>query len=167
MPDFRISAPERGVRRRGGVSSELKNSCGRGRILQHSAQNNGPGGGIEEASTIRGKLSRCLCILLARMSRLRSQAKCQLIGTRRRVDWDVFYIRPMRKLRNMAQGTVKWFNSDKGFGFITPDGGGKDLFVHYSEIRGSGHRSLQDDQRVEFEVEQGPKGPQAVGVTAI
>jgi cold shock protein len=73
----------------------------------------------------------------------------------------------MRKLRNMAEGTVKWFNSDKGFGFITPDGGGKDLFVHYSEISGSGHRSLQDSQRVQFEVEQGPKGPQAVRVSAI
>ena len=67
----------------------------------------------------------------------------------------------------MAQGTVKWFNSDKGFGFITPDDGGKDLFVHHSEIRGSGHRSLQDNQRVQFEVEQTPKGPQAVRVTAI
>jgi CspA family cold shock protein len=67
----------------------------------------------------------------------------------------------------MAQGTVKWFNSDKGFGFITPDDGGKDLFVHHSEIRASGDRSLEDNQRVQFEVEQGPKGPQAVGVTAI
>jgi cold shock protein len=67
----------------------------------------------------------------------------------------------------MAEGTVKWFNSDKGFGFIAPDGGGKDLFVHYSEILGGGHRSLQDNQRVQFEVEQGPKGPQAVRVTAI
>jgi cold shock protein len=73
----------------------------------------------------------------------------------------------MRKSRNMSQGTVKWFNSDKGFGFITPDDGGKDLFVHHSEILGSGHRSLQDNQRVQFEVEQAPKGPQAVRVTAI
>ena len=67
----------------------------------------------------------------------------------------------------MAQGTVKWFNSDKGFGFITPDDGGKDLFVHHSEILGSGYRSLQDNQRVQFEVEQAAKGPQAVRVTAI
>jgi CspA family cold shock protein len=67
----------------------------------------------------------------------------------------------------MAQGTVKWFNSDKGFGFITPDDGGKDLFVHHSEILASGHRSLQDNQCVQFEVEQAPKGPQAVRVTAI
>jgi cold shock protein len=67
----------------------------------------------------------------------------------------------------MAQGTVKWFNGDKGFGFITPDDGAKDLFVHYSEIQGSGYRSLEDNQRVEFEVGQGTKGPQAIGVTAV
>jgi len=67
----------------------------------------------------------------------------------------------------MAQGTVKWFNGDKGFGFITPDGGAKDVFVHFSEIRGSGFRKLEENQRVQFEVEQGPKGPQAVGVTAV
>ena len=67
----------------------------------------------------------------------------------------------------MAQGTVKWFNSDKGFGFITPDDGGKDLFVHHSEIQGSGFRSLEENQRVQFEVEQGQKGPQAVKVTAV
>jgi cold shock protein len=67
----------------------------------------------------------------------------------------------------MAQGTVKWFNSDKGFGFIAPDGGTGDVFVHYSEISGSGHRSLQENQRVQFEIEQGTKGPQAVGVTAV
>jgi CspA family cold shock protein len=67
----------------------------------------------------------------------------------------------------MAQGTVKWFNSDKGFGFITPDDGAKDLFVHYSEIQGGGYRSLAENQRVQFEVQQGAKGPQAVGVTAV
>jgi CspA family cold shock protein len=67
----------------------------------------------------------------------------------------------------MAQGTVKWFNGEKGFGFITPDDGGKDLFVHYSEIQGSGFRSLEEAQRVQFEVTPGAKGPQAVGVTAL
>ena len=67
----------------------------------------------------------------------------------------------------MAQGTVKWFNGDKGFGFITPDDGSKDVFVHFSEIRGSGFRTLEENQRVQFEVEQGPKGLQAVGVTAV
>lgn len=67
----------------------------------------------------------------------------------------------------MAQGTVKWFNGEKGFGFITPDEGDKDLFVHYSEIQGSGYRSLEENQRVQFEVGQGAKGPQAVGVSAV
>ena len=67
----------------------------------------------------------------------------------------------------MAQGTVKWFNGDKGFGFIAPDGGAPDVFVHFSEIGGSGFRTLEENQRVEFEVEQGAKGPQAVRVTVI
>jgi len=67
----------------------------------------------------------------------------------------------------MAQGTVKWFNSEKGYGFITPDDGGKDLFVHYSEVQGGGFRALEENQRVQFEVEQGQKGPQAVKVTAV
>ncbi|MFB9904041.1 cold-shock protein [Allokutzneria sp. NRRL B-24872] len=60
-----------------------------------------------------------------------------------------------------TQGTVKWFNSEKGFGFITPDNGGADVFVHYSEIQTSGYRSLEENQRVEFEIGQGQKGPQA------
>ncbi|AQA04520.1 cold-shock protein [Mycobacterium sp. MS1601] len=67
----------------------------------------------------------------------------------------------------MAQGTVKWFNGEKGFGFIAPDGGAADVFVHYSEIQGGGFRTLEENARVEFQVEQGAKGPQAVGVTAI
>lgn len=61
----------------------------------------------------------------------------------------------------MAQGSVKWFNAEKGYGFITPDDGSKDLFVHFSEIQGSGYRSLDEGQKVEFEVGQGQKGPQA------
>lgn len=64
-------------------------------------------------------------------------------------------------------GTVKWFNESKGFGFITPDGGGDDLFAHFSEIQGSGFRTLEENQRVEFEVGQGTKGPQATGVRAV
>lgn len=67
----------------------------------------------------------------------------------------------------MAQGTVKWFNSEKGYGFITPDDGSKDLFVHFSEIQGSGYRSLDEGQKVEFEVGQGQKGPQAQQVSAL
>ena len=61
----------------------------------------------------------------------------------------------------MPQGSVKWFNADKGFGFITPTDGGQDLFVHFSAIQSSGYRSLDEGQQVEFEVGQGTKGPQA------
>jgi CspA family cold shock protein len=61
----------------------------------------------------------------------------------------------------MATGTVKWFNDAKGFGFIAPDGGGKDLFVHHTAIQSDGFRSLQEGQKVTFEIEQGQKGPQA------
>lgn len=64
----------------------------------------------------------------------------------------------------MAQGTVKWFNAEKGFGFISQDGGGADVFVHFSAIQSSGYKSLDEGQKVEFDVTQGPKGPQAENV---
>jgi len=66
----------------------------------------------------------------------------------------------------MAQGTVKWFNAEKGFGFISVDGG-DDVFVHFSAIAEDGYRSLDENQRVEFEIKQGPKGPQAESVRKI
>lgn len=66
-----------------------------------------------------------------------------------------------------TQGTVKWFNSEKGFGFIAPDEGGADVFAHFSAIDGSGYRSLEENQRVEFDVEQGPKGLQAANIRPV
>lgn len=65
----------------------------------------------------------------------------------------------------MTTGTVKWFNDSKGFGFIAPSDGGADVFVHFSSIQGGGFRSLAEGQQVEFNVESGPKGPQATMVT--
>lgn len=64
----------------------------------------------------------------------------------------------------MSTGVVKWFNAEKGFGFIVPDDGGKDLFAHYSEIRSDGYKTLQDNQRVSFDVEEGQKGPSAKNI---
>ncbi|HKL49721.1 MAG TPA: cold-shock protein [Wenzhouxiangellaceae bacterium] len=67
----------------------------------------------------------------------------------------------------MATGTVKWFNDAKGFGFISQDDGGSDVFVHFSAIQGSGFKSLAEGQKVEFELQNGPKGPQAANVMPI
>ncbi|QXH65962.1 MULTISPECIES: cold-shock protein [Pseudomonas] len=67
----------------------------------------------------------------------------------------------------MARGTVKWFNAEKGFGFITQDEGGADLFVHFSAIQGEGFRTLEENQKVEFESEQGKKGHQAMNVRPV
>lgn len=67
----------------------------------------------------------------------------------------------------MATGTVKWFNSEKGYGFITPADGGKDLFVHFSAIQAEGYKSLPEGARVEYEPQQGERGPQAANVTVV
>jgi CspA family cold shock protein len=67
----------------------------------------------------------------------------------------------------MAQGSVKWFNSEKGYGFIEQDGGGQDVFVHYSAIQSDGFRNLEEGQRVEFDITDGQKGPQASNVRAL
>jgi cold shock protein len=71
---------------------------------------------------------------------------------------------PMKEIK-MATGTVKWFNAEKGFGFIAQDSGGPDVFVHYSAIASTGYRELNEGQKVQFDVTQGPKGPQAENVT--
>jgi CspA family cold shock protein len=77
--------------------------------------------------------------------------------------------RDLSKETHMARetGIVKWFNGDKGYGFITPDSGGKDLFAHFKEIQGTGFKTLQENQKVEFEVTQGQKGPQASSIRVI
>ena len=64
----------------------------------------------------------------------------------------------------MSTGVVKWFNAEKGFGFIVPDDGGKDLFAHYSEIRSDGYKTLDENQRVSYETGEGPKGPSAKNI---
>ena len=67
----------------------------------------------------------------------------------------------------MPQGTVKWFSDDKGFGFITPDDAGKDLFVHHTAIQGGGYKSLTEGAKVSYDAEQGPKGPSAANVQTL
>ncbi len=67
----------------------------------------------------------------------------------------------------MARGTVKWFSDQKGYGFVTPEDGSKDVFIHFSAITGDGFKSLKEGQLVEFEITQGPKGPQASNVTKV
>jgi CspA family cold shock protein len=71
------------------------------------------------------------------------------------------------QVQKMATGTVKWFNDAKGFGFITPDEGGEDLFAHFSEIKTEGFKSLQENQKVSFEVKMGPKGKQAANIKPV
>ena len=67
----------------------------------------------------------------------------------------------------MAKGTVKWFNNSKGYGFITPEDGSQDVFVHHNSIQGEGYKSLDEGQSVEFEVQQGQKGPEAINVVKL
>lgn len=69
-----------------------------------------------------------------------------------------------KEIAIMAKGTVKWFNGEKGFGFIAPEDGSADLFVHFSAIQGNGYKSLNENDRVEYDAVQGPKGPQAENV---
>jgi cold shock protein len=88
----------------------------------------------------------------------------------KRADFVVRLAKPEERkagFRYMPQGTVKWFNGEKGYGFIQPDDGGDDLFVHYSGISGSGFKSLEEGQRVSYEATRGKKGMQAENVTPV
>jgi CspA family cold shock protein len=91
-------------------------------------------------------------------SRVYEVQVCLIVRTARKVRGVILIF---KELKVMETGTVKWFNDAKGFGFITPENGGKDLFAHFSEVKGSGFRSLKEGQRVQFVVKDGPKGPQA------
>jgi len=77
------------------------------------------------------------------------------------------FVSGVREVFFMASGTVKWFNDAKGYGFIAPEGGGKDLFVHHSNIAGDGFKSLSEGARVEFEEREGQKGPEATNVVPV
>jgi CspA family cold shock protein len=88
--------------------------------------------------------------------------------TRTSTSWGIFSSTSTRNDDMTTEtGTVKWFNEGKGFGFIAPDNGGKDLFAHFKEIQGTGFKTLTENQRVEFEVTQGQKGPQASRIRAL
>ena len=84
-------------------------------------------------------------------------------GRRRLVPFVVLYIQGI----NLSTGTVKWFDAAKGFGFIAPEDGGKDVFVHHTAITGDGYKTLDEGQKVSFDIEQGQKGPAAVNVSAV
>jgi CspA family cold shock protein len=98
----------------------------------------------------------------------RNEMKClQSLLLRHRTLRVELRMTPSRREHQMATGTVKWFNDDKGFGFITPDDQGKDLFVHHTAIGGSGFKSLAEGAKVSYDAEQGPKGPAAANVQLI
>jgi CspA family cold shock protein len=80
---------------------------------------------------------------------------------------EVRFAGPGARRVRLASGTVKWFSSEKGYGFITPDDGGADVFVHFSGIQGAGYRNLEEGQKVEYEVTKGPKGDQASDVRLV
>jgi len=101
-----------------------------------------------------------------RMARQSSVQRPQVVAVTASSAFAVHDSHPVEE-RHMATGTVKWFNDEKGFGFISPDGGGKDLFVHHTAINGSGFKSLAEGAKVSYDAEAGDKGPKAVNVTTL
>jgi CspA family cold shock protein len=94
-------------------------------------------------------------------------AQARALLARTSTSWGIYPSTTRKYDMSTETGTVKWFNEGKGFGFIAPDNGGKDLFAHFKEIQGTGFKTLAENQRVEFEVTQGQKGPQASRIRAI
>ena len=125
-------------------------------------------GSLPPAPVQAGRGGQGGCILAIRALRCRERREVHAARASLLADVRVARkIQCVKRQGDMAEGTVKWFNATKGYGFLTPDDGSSDVFVHYSAIEGSGYRELFEGQRVDFESSAGQKGPQATKVRAL